>query len=466
MYLHPSVSTDKVLSMLKKLKEVDTEIHQFSLYHKDEKLVEFAPAPYSCQDKRRVNSVSKTFTSTAVGLCYDKGLLKPEDKLISFFPEELTKDADEKIKALTLHDLLTMCTASEDILPSLVNEPDILHQYFTRKHQPMTKEFHYNNSATYMLSAVVGRVTGGTMFDLLQKELFPVLGISGTSWPTLDGVTEGAAGLRVSADDIAKLMQIYLGKGVYQGKRLLSEEWVEMATSVQISTQFDNPYEWWTKGYGYQIWRNKVDGYRACGAIGQYGYVFPSLEMVLGEEAIVGKSDETDDIYYEFCSDYAGESTVSAEELQHYLDTMYQPLGGDLSSFAGFDRVAQLEKNPMGFTLAVLRNCGDTVEMELSEGEFAQVLRFGVGHWEENKLFAHHFRPELYSLTIPRREIVHFAASCTVNAEGALEVLLRFRDCAFRYNMVVTTGEPMTIHFDTPSLLPDANHITGHFISK
>ncbi len=463
MYLHPSVSTDKVLNMLQQLRINGTELHQFSMYCHGEKMVEIAPFPYSCKDKRRVNSVSKTFTSTAVGICFDKGLLKPSDKLISFFPEEMTKNADEKVKDLTIHDLLTMSTGIADTMPDYVALPNILEAYFSNPHEALTKEFHYSNLSTFMLSAVVTQVTKQTVLSLLQKEIFPTLGVTETSWPSLNGITEGAAGLRVSADDIAKHMQIYLEGGTYHGKRLLSKEWVDMATKEQVSTKDDNPFQWWTKGYGYQMWLNKEDGYRACGAMGQYGYVFPSLDIVVGEEALVGKLDETDDIYYNFCSDFTGESTVSIEELETYINSMYTPKKGDVSSFVGFDRTVIFDKNPMGLTLATLRKSGNTVEMELSDGEYNQTLRFGIDHWEENKFFSHHFRPELYVISIPRWDIAHFVASCTCNEKGDLEVLLRFRDCAFCYPMTIHAGEEVSIHFNTINLPPNANHITGHF---
>ncbi len=462
MYINPVVSNDKLLTMLKRVKEAKTDLHQFAMYHNGEKLVEFAIYPYTTSDKRRVNSVSKTFVSTAVGLCYDRGWLKPEDKLISFFPEEITKNADEKIKKLTLHEMLTMTTGVEDVITLLTQSDDPIRTYFTHEFKEISKDFQYNNSATFMLSAVVTQLSGYTVLDFLKKNVFSVLGITNVSWPSIHGITEGCAGLRVSADDIARHMQIYLGKGMYQGKRILSEEWVNMASSYHISTEGAG-LKWWENGYGYQIWLDKPEGFRASGALGQYGHVFPSINAVLGIESRVGVHDPTQDAYYDFCSDFKGESTVTLQELEEYMNSLYLPSDGDVSAFTGFDKMYNLDTNDIGITLLSLKHNDNVVECEFSEGEHVQTMRFGIGHWEENKIFTHNFRPELCYLTLQRREIVHFDASCKLDDNNNLEVILRFRDCAFCYKMTISADDKIQISFDTTAeyLTPGAVSLSG-----
>jgi len=464
MYIHPCVSTDKVLAMLQKLQTLGTEVHQFCMYYKGEKMLEFAPAPYRCEDKRRVNSVSKTFTPTAVGLCFDRGLLKPEDLLVSFFPEEMTRNADPKLARLTLHELLTMQTAIEDRLSTIDKTGEVVSGLLSHTYASNVPGFAYNNTATYLLSAVVTRLTGCTVLDYLRRELFPALGIRGFSWPTLDGVTEGAAGLRVCADDICRLMLLYSNGGMWHGKQLLSTQWVEIASAAQVSTEFDNTFRWSTQGYGYQIWRNYKDGYRATGAGGQYGFVFPTIDVVLGHEGAVQNNDETDDLYYSFCADFQGTSSLSAQDLEQYINTMYLPLSGNLSGFEGFEKDYALNPNDLGFTLLRLSVQEDAVECEFSDGEYLQSMTFGRGKWIENKIFAHNFRPELYGLTIPRREVVHFEASCQANADGILEVMLRFRDCNFHYRMTIAASETLELQFHTSNLTDGAKRLSGHAI--
>ena len=461
MYLHPSVSRDKLLHMLRTVRRLGTEPHQFCMYYKGEKMVEFSPAPYCCADKRRVNSVSKTFVSTAVGLCYDRGLLDLNASAVSYFPETRTRNTDPKLKCLTVHELLTMSTAIEDRLSMMDKTGDVLAGLLSCEYAPIISGFYYNNTATFLLSAIVTQLTGCTVLVFLRRELFREIGISGVSWPTLNGITEGAAGLRVSADDICRLMLLYWNGGKWNGKQLLSEKWVQMASAAQVSTEFDNAFRWSTQGYGYQIWRNYRDGYRADGAGGQYGFVFPSIDVVLGHEGAVENPDETEDAYYAFCADFRGESTVSDVCLEQYLQTMYLPLEGDVDGFAGFDRDYALESNDLGFTLLRLCRQENAVECAFSDGEFLQTMRFGIGRWEENKIFAHNFRPELYGLTIPRREIVHFMASCRTNEAGVLEVMLRFRDCNFHYLMTVSAGTNLELQFDTACLTPGAIQLTG-----
>ena len=149
------------------------------------------------------------------------------------------------------------------------------------EHQPGTW-FVYNTAATYMLSAIITKLTGEPLLDYLLPRLFDPLGIENPVWETDPrGVSIGGSGLHIRTEDIARLGQMYLEKGVWQGQRILPEAWIAEATSVHSDNSNTQTNPDWTVGYGYQFWRCRHDAYRADGAFGQYCIVMPEQDAVL-----------------------------------------------------------------------------------------------------------------------------------------------------------------------------------------
>ena len=132
-----------------------------------------------------------------------------------------------------------------------------------------------------MCSAIIQKVSGETLLDYLTPRLFEPLGIENPSWETdPDGINTGGWGLSITTEDISKFGQLYLQKGVWKGKQLVSEEWVEEATKLQ-SSNGSNPESDWDQGYGYQFWRCRHNLYRGDGAFGQFCIVMPDQDAVL-----------------------------------------------------------------------------------------------------------------------------------------------------------------------------------------
>jgi CubicO group peptidase (beta-lactamase class C family) len=238
-------------------------------------------APYSPDDNHVLYSLSKSFTSTAVGFAVAEGRLSIDDEVLKFFPEDAPAEPAGNLKAMRVRDLLTMTTGHQDepsAAPNAVSAKSFLTQPVP--HLPGT-HFKYNTAATFMQSAIVQEVTGQTVLDYLQPRLFEPLGIEHPAWDTnFEGISLGGYGLRVRTEDIAKFGQLYLQQGKWQGKRLLPAEWVELATSRQVSNG-SNPQSDWNQGYGFQFWRCRHNGYRGDGAFGQYCVVLPEQDMVI-----------------------------------------------------------------------------------------------------------------------------------------------------------------------------------------
>jgi CubicO group peptidase (beta-lactamase class C family) len=233
-------------------------------------------------------SLSKSFTSTAVGLAVAEGKLSIDDPVLKFFPDQAPTEPPANLKAMRVRDLLTMSTGHQDEV-NLRNEKDWTRAFLAHPvpHKPGT-HFKYNTPATYMQSAIVQKVTGQTVLDYLKPRLFEPLGIESPKWDSSpEGISLGGYGLFLRTEDIAKFGQLYLQKGQWQGKQLVPAEWIEQATSKQVSNGSD-PSRDWDQGYGFQFWRCRHDAYRGDGRDGQFCIVLPKLDAVIAITANTG----------------------------------------------------------------------------------------------------------------------------------------------------------------------------------
>ena len=264
-----------------------------------------------------LNSVSKTFTSTAVGLAIHEGKLSLDDKVISFFPDKLPENLNENVAMMTVRNLLTMNTGHEKDPSKLRNTEQDWERCFLAsdlKREPGTI-FCYNSLATYMLSAIVQRVTGENLVDYLYPRVFRPLGINNVHWdesPT--GVKTGGWGLYLKTEDLAKLGQLLLQGGVWEGKQIVPAEWVSEMSSAQVpcvpagkNTDMlpellkDVKKSDWLQGYGYQMWRCRHNAFRADGANGQYIIVIPDKNAVIITTAHVrGMQNQINTIWKHF----------------------------------------------------------------------------------------------------------------------------------------------------------------------
>ncbi len=239
--------------------------------------------PYDAKSRHELYSLSKSFTSTAVGLAVADGKLSIDDPVLKFFPDDAPEKPSNNLKAMRVRDLLCMSTGhqAEPALNPTIKDPWT--KAFLAAPVPFKPGTHflYNTPATYMQSAIVQKVTGKTVLDYLKPRLFDPLGIDDPTWGSSpQGVSLGGYGLNVRTEDIAKFGQLYLQKGKWKDKQLVPAEWVAMATSKQTSNG-SNPKSDWDQGYGFQFWRSRNGAYRGDGAFGQYCVVLPELDAVI-----------------------------------------------------------------------------------------------------------------------------------------------------------------------------------------
>ena len=248
-------------------------------------------SPYGPDIPHKLFSLSKSFTSTAVGLAIAEGKLSLDDPVISFFPEDAPTNPSAHLKAMRVRDLLIMSSGQNlstvtelgDVMRNSAHSGQSITKAFLAapvEYKPGTL-FIYNTPGSYMLSAIVQKVTGETVLDYLRPRLFEPLGIKNPTWDASpQGISFGGVGLSIRTEDIARFGLLYLQKGRWNGKQLLPASWVEMATARQTSNGSD-PTSDWDQGYGYQFWRCRHGLYRGDGAFGQYCIVMPEQDAVV-----------------------------------------------------------------------------------------------------------------------------------------------------------------------------------------
>ncbi|MCA8953714.1 MAG: serine hydrolase [Planctomycetes bacterium] len=266
------------------LEAADREVavmHGFLLLRHGRVVAEAWRAPGAAAEPHVMWSVSKSFTSTAVGLAIAEGKLTVEDRVLRWFPDSGPAEPAENLEAMRVRDLLTM-TAGHRVQFDPRQHRDIV-AAFLRHPVPFEPGTHflYNTPASYMLSAIVQQATGETVLDYLTPRLFEPLGIEKPRWDTCAlGRSLGGYGLFLTTEDLAKFGQLYLQRGVWNGQRILAEEWVAEATSRRVPTGGEGDSQW-GQGYGYQFWRCLDGAYRADGRDGQFCIVLPEQDAVV-----------------------------------------------------------------------------------------------------------------------------------------------------------------------------------------
>lgn len=274
-----------ILAFLQAVEQNDCGLHSFMFLRHGHVVAEGWWAPYKRSAPHMLFSLSKSFTSTAVGIAVAEGRLSVDDPVLAFFPAEAPCRPSANLAAMRVRHLLSMSTGHDhDTTPylRLRRDGDWPRAFLARPvaYEPGTF-FLYNTGATYMLSAIVQRVTGQTLLDYLRPRLFEPLGIANPTWETCPrGVNTGGFGLSTTTEDIARFGQLYLQRGAWQGRQLVPESWVAAASAKQIANDTNIAPDW-QQGYGYQFWRCRHGAYRGDGAFGQFCVVLPEQDAVI-----------------------------------------------------------------------------------------------------------------------------------------------------------------------------------------
>ena len=284
------VSSESIINFLEAAGKSKHEFHSFMFLRHGKVIAEGWWNPYGAGLKHTMYSTSKSFTATAIGFAVTEKLLNVNDKVISFFPGDLPDTISKFLSELSVKDVLSMSDGQEpDPTRIVVNRDSNWVKAFIALpilFKPGTK-FLYNSLGTYMLSAIVQKVTGQKIIDYLTPRLFEPLGIEGMDWETdPKGINTGGWGLRIKTEDMAKFGQLFLQKGMWNGKQIIPAGWIEEASTLKIVqhpefSQSKRDSSDWEQGYCYQMWRCRNNAYRADGSFGQFIIIMPDQDAVI-----------------------------------------------------------------------------------------------------------------------------------------------------------------------------------------
>ncbi len=276
------VPSAALLSLIDRLEEQGLEPHSLMVLRHGRVIAEGWWAPYHREGVQLLYSLSKSFTSTAVGLAVAEGRLSLEDRLSSLFPEQ-AQAAGKRARELTVHRALSMSTGHRrDSLPDDPRRDPVTAFFGYEPEEEPGSWFVYNNGATFMAGAAVQLVTDQRLVDYLGPRLFEPLGIESARWHhDREGRDLGFSGLHLTTEAIARFGQLLLADGVWNGDRLLPKGWVSTATSALTDNSMNDATIDWQLGYGYQFWRCRHNAYRGDGAYGQYCIVMPEQDAVV-----------------------------------------------------------------------------------------------------------------------------------------------------------------------------------------
>ena len=317
-----------ILRYIDALEHSDTEMHGIMIMRHGKVCAEGWWAPYAPNLRHGLQSHTKTYAATAVGLAYTEGILRLDERLIDIFPEESPAEPSENLQKLTVRDVLCM-GCGMDTMPW-----DSEHWIRDFMHTPVSHvpgtTFMYNSVGSNMLGAIVRKKTGEGLHEFLTGRLFNKIGIDPDNlrwYLTGDGLEMGGGGLLATTEDNLRLMKLYADGGVWEGERLLAEDYVKLAVSNQNDSASEEKVNPQASdnflGYGFQIWMCKPEGvYRADGAMGQFTIVVPGEDMIIAiTETAVGAhwAQRTLDITWDYLARVADKKATQAPEAEDRL---------------------------------------------------------------------------------------------------------------------------------------------------
>lgn len=358
------ISSNLFAALLRELDaSKDTEMHHFMALRHGKVICECNFAPYPKGMWHITHSMCKSITGMAIGMLIEEEKLKLDENIYDIFPDHINAFSKIFRPVITVENLLTMTSGVTFNESGIVSGNDWLGSFLNASvnGKPGT-EFQYNSLNTYVLSAIVTKRTGETLTEYLTPRLFGPLGITKYYWETCPkGITKGGWGLFLCAEDMAKLGQLYLQRGKWNGQQLVSEYWIEISTARHLKTQND------TYGYGYQLWMEQRPGsFEYNGMLGQNVIIYPDMDMVLVTNA--GNKEMFQDC-------------IMLNIIRKYFPVNYHP--ADV-----------LPENPLSYSL-LKRLCG-----ELENGENNNRSTSLRGGWKRNVVSRRKHSDKKYSYRI------------------------------------------------------------------
>lgn len=393
------VSSQGIIDFLNAAEKSKNEFHSIMILRHGKVIAEGWWNPYRPDLKHTLYSTSKSFTATAVGFAVSEKRLSVNDKVISFFPTALPDTVSPFLSEMRVRDLLSM-SAGQDPDPTfrtVTRDSDWVISFLAIPvvHEPGTT-FLYNTLATYMLSAIVQKVTGEKIIDYLKPRLFDPLSINGMDWEVDPrGINTGGWGLRLRTEDMAKFGQLFLQKGKWNGKQILASGWIDEATTSKIEQRPDAPQTVrdssdWLQGYCYQMWRSRHNGFRADGAYGQYIIVMPDKDAVIAVTCETPNMQDEINLIWDYLlpamqPDRLPENKALSAALKQKLSSLALPLPDPGNGSAIISQISGktffMDPNENKLEKISFRSDGNTCNVTMIINSENYNISFGSGKW-------------------------------------------------------------------------------------
>ncbi len=423
------ISLSAIYDFIDDINKNVNELHSFMLLRNSRVIAEGWWDPYGPEIPHMLFSLSKSFTSTAIGMAIHEGLLADDDSVLSFFPDESPDEPGDNLKAMKIRHLLSMTTGHEKDPTGIVRDSkDWVRTFLSLppERRPGTF-FCYNTAATYMLSAILQKITGVKLIDYLRPRLFKPLNITGSKWESCPmGINTGGFGLSVKTEDIAKFGQLYLNNGVWMGQRLISEDWVYDATSKHISNG-DDPDSDWEQGYGYQFWCCRHNAYRGDGAFGQYCVVIQDEDVVLAITAGLGDMQNVLNKVWQHLlpalqSSALPPDDIAVKKLTAFTNNLCHNAPKGILTATGIVSGKKIifKANDHKITGMKFDICDGQIKMTIYKGKREQIINCGVEKWIYSKI----------TLPLGGKKL-NVAASGCFKTDETLQITLRYYETPF-----------------------------------
>jgi CubicO group peptidase (beta-lactamase class C family) len=412
-------------------------------------------------------SLSKSFTSTAVGFAVTEGLLTTDAPVTSFFPDDQPAAVSDNLAALRVKHLLTMSVGhAKDSTPIITKEENWVKSFLSL---PIANApgsvFLYNSGATYMLSAIVQKVSGLPLKEYLRPRLFNPLDIQGIAWETCPrGINTGGWGLSVQTEALAKFGQFYLQKGAWQGRQILPPAWIEEATTFKIQQPAAAGADLeklkhtsdWHQGYCYQFWRCRHNAFRGDGAFGQYAIVMPDQDAVIAITSETGDMAGALNLVWEHLlpamkEDALPSDASSRAELKRRLASLAlsAPMAQSSPNAARISgKSFQIDSNAAGVRAVRFDFPTDTCKFTLTDANGEYSIKCGLEEWIDGETSMPGTPPKI---TVGDLRPVKTAARATWTDPNTLRMTWRFYE---------------TPHHDTVTCRFDSNSVKVEFLNS
>ncbi|CAG7615158.1 serine hydrolase domain-containing protein [Paenibacillus allorhizosphaerae] len=386
------LSSNALSRFFDRIEQLQLQVNSFMLLQDGFITAQMWRSPYRPDRPQLLYSLSKSFTSIAIGMAVDSGYFRLDDPVVRFFPDRCPERISNNLSKMKVHHLLSMNTGHRaNIYSDVIGANDWVQAFLSLEVEcEPGSHYSYNTPATYMLSAIIRQATGQHLVDFLMPRLFEPLGIERPVWETCPmGTAAGGMGLSLTTEDVAKFGQMLLDRGEYNGRTIVSEAYIALATREQNDNRQGAKDIDSAQGYGYQFHLGRRGCFRGAGAFGQLCFVAPEQRIVIAATAAFTKGETQTllDLIYEHIIDeldiintvqpFMEDCVVLQKRLASmaYPAPTVRPIPEDIAEFDG--RWYRMEENPEKLRKLGFVRKGGRLEVQLCHEDREQrILEF------------------------------------------------------------------------------------------